>query len=106
MKNSIKILTLFVVLSSTFVGCSQKQLVKKTTPHHKVSVQKSHKLILPYSKDIYSVHKYSRFFYQNDCNDIEFRIDDLYKNELKYDPIDVVEALGELDKKSTLNRCK
>ncbi len=98
------------IIAVLFVGCGQKQVVlNKTTTNHKempTVIKPKHKLVVPYSKDIYSTHKYARFMYQDSCYDLEFRRDDLLRHEMKYDPLAVIEILKDIDRDIKRNGCK
>ena len=97
------------VLSALFfIACSTKVPYSKPAHSGKVThfPKPKHQLILPYSKEIYSIKKYARFMYDDSCTDLEFRIDDMYKNELKYDPLSVLELTSLLEKKMIRKGCR
>ena len=100
--------SIFLLSCLLLVGCSTKAPKIKAPKHNAVMpVSKpKHKLILPYSKDIYSTHKYARFMYDLSCTDLEFRLDDLYKNEMRYDPLSVLEVTKILESEIKKRGCK
>jgi len=94
---------LILIISIFMVSCSTKVKVNKNSVC-KIKRPK-HKLVVPYSKDIYSTQKYSRFMYQNDCTELLFRRDDMYDMQMKYDPLSVLEVTSEIEKDIKKNRC-
>jgi len=110
----ISIFTLFVMI---FIGCSEKPIVVKhsinkipqtlqTTENSIFTPLPSGKKTMPYSKKVYSFDKYSRFMYKNDCGDLLYRERQLYKRNMKYDPLSVLEITKELTKDIDKNRCR
>jgi hypothetical protein len=110
----LSIFALFVVM---FFGCGEKPIVVKhkmdSLPKATQSVEKSiltpailDKKVMPYSKRVYSFDKYSRFMYKKDCGDLLYRQRQLYKRNMKYDPISVLDITNELTKDIQKNGCR
>jgi hypothetical protein len=97
-----------------FIGCSEKPIIAKhsvnkipqATKQSTLTPAKIDKKVMPYSKNVYSFDKYSRFMYKNNCDDLLYRERQLYKRNMKYDPLSVLEITGELTKDIDKNRCR
>ncbi len=101
---------LLPLLILLLVGCTleeQPHPVKKslTLP---IAHKSAHppQLIVPPSKEVYTLHPYARFFYEKNCRELLFRKHDLYQNEMKYDPMSVIEMGAELDREIKKRGCK
>jgi hypothetical protein len=94
-----------VLSALLFIACSTKPIRSGKVAH---LPKPKHQLTVPFdkSKNIYSIKKYARFMYDDSCTDLEFRINDLYKNELKYDPLSVLELTSLLEKQKIRRGCR
>ena len=95
-----------------FVGCGTKpiratyqqnsshavigEFVKKDQNPIAVTKRKStHTIIAP--KDAYSIGEYAIYKYEQDCDELHFRKEILYRDDLKYNPLSVAGALADIE---------
>ncbi len=102
---------LLPLLALLIVGCTFEEKphpVKKslTLPIAHKSTHPPQLILLPPSREVYTLHPYARFFYEKDCRDLLFRKHDLYQNEMKYDPMSVIEIGAELDREIKKRGCQ